>query len=341
MNEKTQESYKKLAANFYKTRLDGEQLTPKKISDALVACASDYRPAYWRRLRNALAYDQSAKGFKEAAERINKAKNPMTKEGANVGNIKPKQARTKRVAEVDEAKLIEHLKANGDTQALAAITIAIATGARPSEFKNMVFNNNGDLVIYGSKVTEKGNRGADRIISLSPDNQRAVHKALMSIEDVGPVQDRIRYAAKKLWPQRKSVPSLYSWRHQMGSDLKASGFNRSHIAYVMGHQATKSVDVYGNSKTARAGRELPKPANDADLSNIRKNHSEPPAAAGAALAKETSLKSAPAVLVAPALTEDDGNAGSGGLKSNPKAWSQFHNPETQKRQGFEPKLEFD
>ena len=78
MNEKTQSDYIKLAGNFYKTRLAGDDITPKKITDALKDAAFDYRPAYWRKLRNALAYEQQAKGFKKSADRINETKNPLT-----------------------------------------------------------------------------------------------------------------------------------------------------------------------------------------------------------------------------------------------------------------------
>ncbi|MFM5276678.1 site-specific integrase, partial [Aeromonas caviae] len=76
-----------------------------------------------------------------------------------------------------------------------------------------------------------------------------------------------------LWPARKSLPTFYSWRHQMGSELKASGLDRQRIAYIMGHQATSSVDKYGNRKSAN-GNVLPTCPADADLSHIRTTHAE-------------------------------------------------------------------
>ena len=136
MNEKTQSDYKKLAAHFYKNKLNGEQPTPKRIADALKACAGDYRPAYWRKLRNALAFDQENKGYTEAAERINKTKNPVTK-NANSADIKQKQKRVKRVNENDEKKLVDFFVKNNDAQAWAAVMLAKLTGARPAELKNI------------------------------------------------------------------------------------------------------------------------------------------------------------------------------------------------------------
>lgn len=278
MNEKTQSDYKKLAAHFYKNKLGGEQPTPKKIADALSACAGDYRPAYWRKLRNALAYDQQDKGYKDAAERINKTQNPITKGGSKL-DVKPKQKRDKRVSEADEEKLVAEFVKNDDRQSWAAIMLTKHLGARPSEFSEIRVI--GDKVfISGAKKSHKNLRGADRQLTLSAKEFGIVKAALGFLKNanVGAVQDRIRAAGKRLWPQRKSVPSLYSWRHQLGSDLKASGLNRTDVAYIMGHQSTASVNVYGNKKTGNSARSLPMAADNADLSNIREVHtSKPPA----------------------------------------------------------------
>lgn len=273
MNESTKESYRKLAANFYKTRLQGQPHSPKRIADALKSCAGEYRPAYWRRLRNALAFDQSEKGYSDAAERINKTKNPVTKAGEQV---KPKQARTRRVKPEDEKKLLDHLISTGDRETYSAIQIAKITGARPSEF-NQIFVQGNVIYIEGAKKSHGGTRGADRAIEVSQAEAMIVDAALKRIpDDIGPIQDKLRAAGKKLWPQRKSVPSLYSWRHQLGSELKASGMDRRVIAYLMGHQSTASVDQYGNPKMAVGGKVLPKPAEGVELDDIRVKHSDPP-----------------------------------------------------------------
>jgi len=276
MNEATKSSYRKLAENFYRTRLGGEQPTPKRIADALKACACDYRPAYWRRLRNALAFDQRERGFEDAAQRLDATKNPVTKDGS-VEGVKPKQPRAKRVAKADEARLFQYFKDRDDAGVTAALYVAKMTGARPAEMKGICIVD-GKVFIPGAKKSHGGSRGADRLIELPPQTVYAIGKAVRHLQsDMGPIQDRIRAAGKKLWPQRKAVPSLYSWRHQLGSELKASGIDRAQVAYVMGHQSTESVDRYGNAKTARGGRVLPKPEAGADLSRIRVDHSEPPA----------------------------------------------------------------
>jgi len=280
MNEATQESYRKLAAHFYAKHLPGVEVTPKRITDALKGIASQHRPDYWRRLRNALAFDQGEKGYKAAALRINETKNPLTRNGASGAESVPaKQKRIKRIDPKDEAKLLDSFIASGDREAYGAVIVAKYTGARPVEFKNIVIQ--GDrVVIEGAKKNEDGTRGADREIVLDPRALEMVKASLPYLQGegvTGRVQDRISAAGRRLWPQRKAVPSLYSWRHQLGSDLKASGLDRAEIGYIMGHQSTASVDRYGNRKTGGGGV-VPRAADPAAVANVRELHSQPPSA---------------------------------------------------------------
>lgn len=300
MNEATQDSYRKLAANFYAQRLKGEQPSPKRLSDALKDCAGEYRPAYWRRLRNALAFDQRERGFNEAAKRLDATINPLTRNGPSE-ETKAKLPRAKRVSKVDEEKLFEHFVKLNDPVATAALYVAKHTGARPAEFRGIQVID-GKVFIPGAKQSHGGSRGADRLLDLPADVVHAMSRAVSHLQgDIGPTQDKIRAAAKKLWPQRKAVPSLYSFRHQMGSDLKASGMSREEVAFIMGHQATASADVYGNSRTARGGRKLPRVPEGTDLSAVRDTVKQPPSPAGAALANARSaahdLPQSPAALV--------------------------------------------
>lgn len=124
----------------------------------------------------------------------------------------------------------------------------------------------------------------DRSLALDEEAVNIVRGALETLRgaNVGAIQDRIYTAGRRLWPQRKAWPSLYSWRHQLGSDLKASGLSRVEIAYVMGHQSTESVEQYGNRKTAKAGAVLPRAPEGADFSQVRERHSAGPLASRAA-----------------------------------------------------------
>lgn len=132
MNEKTQSDYIKLAKNFYATRLANDDITPKKITDALKNCADEYRPAYWRKLRNALAYEQTTQGFKKSADRINETKNPLTAADAPImlkRKIKPKQKRVKSIKQDDYNKVLNKLNKD-DKELQAALTIANIVGCK-------------------------------------------------------------------------------------------------------------------------------------------------------------------------------------------------------------------
>lgn len=275
MQQKTRDEYISIARYFIAERLEkhGKKITKKGLKDALRECAPEYRPQYWRRLRCALATYQEAVGYSETAANIRKVVNPVTA-GRNISKVK-KQRRIKGVRAADEAALLAYFGERKDHQMVAIIKIVAATGIRPAELAGLVVRGT-DVVIEGAKKSHEGMRGADRtqVFDDQTAGELAAQVKLVAGVDVGVMQDRLRAAGMKLWPRRKAVPTLYSWRHQMGSDLKASGMDRRKIAYLMGHQATSSVDVYGNRRTARGGRVLPRLPLAQSLAHIRVNHNE-------------------------------------------------------------------
>lgn len=271
MNEKTQSDYIKLAENFYKTRLADDDITPKKITDALKDAAFDYRLAYWRKLRNALAYEQQSKGFKKSADRINETKNPLTKADAPEmlkRQVKRKQKRVKSINQNDYEKLLSKLNPN-DIELRAALTIAELTGCRPAEMLNIEIDLPYEITIKGAKINEKGDRGLDRKLTLDYNDCFAISQAVDVLKSgdtddfktgiMHRIQERLATLTKSTFPRRKAQMTLYSFRHQLGSDLKASGLSRVEVAYIMGHQSTKSVSVYGDKRTA-SGKIAVKPA---------------------------------------------------------------------------------
>lgn len=273
MREKTQADYRKLAEHFYAMRLPGQTPTGKKITDALAACATDYRPAYWVKLRGALAYDQEQRGYRDAAERIRQLRNPVREKGLPV---KSRQRRVKTISDQDEQKLLEALLSQSDVPTIAALYIAKLTGVRPAEMFSLQIRDN-RLLVTGAKKSHGGLRGADREIILEPDLMARMPSLIAGLRvegytSVTPIQHRLRYACKKLWPRRRFWPSLYSWRHQMGSNLRADDRDRVEVAYIMGHQSTKSVDQYGDKRTAKGGASLPQVPEAKDLGRIRVKH---------------------------------------------------------------------
>jgi hypothetical protein len=259
MNETTKKAYKSLANNFYKTRLNGEPPSPKRVCDALKACAGEYRPAYWRKLRNALAFTQHDAGFSDAAEKINAVKNPITKKNSNL-QVKKKQTRAKSVNAETHKKIITEIKKRKDKQLLAVVITAKITGARPNEIPGIEVLENGEVFIPGSK--KRGDRGLDRTLRFSETETLYIEKAVAVIRKnggksvIGKVQDRLFRISKKLFPNRKAKPSLYSYRHQLGADLKSQGMPIIEISGVLGHQSVESCSAYGNPKNGSTKRSV-------------------------------------------------------------------------------------
>lgn len=319
MNKKTQADYRKLASHFYEKQLGGEPPTPKKITDALSACAHEYRPAYWRRLRGALAFDQEEKGYSQAAERIKHTRNQMTTDISGRGLINPndrlptapKQKRAKSIHPDDRATLWQAAKELDDRdETCAAILLAENLGVRPVEMLSLrVDPESGVVHVIGAKKAG-GLRGADRVLTLPDDIKvrkniasaaRIVQRAEREKEGaIHRIQSRLDRLSRKLWPRRKGRPSLYTFRHAMGGNLKALGLNRRAVAYIMGHQSTQSVEVYGDRRKGTGTVGIKITGQEAQAFQGRENHSEPHAPREAAVApaapvqqEETSEPSAP------------------------------------------------
>jgi len=275
MNETTQRAYLKLAAHFYLTKLEGKIPTLNRISNGLLDVASDYRPAYWRKLRNAIAFEQKQQGFADSARRINLIENPLTKAG---GKVKAKQKRVKSTNSDDLKILADALKTKGDTELIVALGIVHRIGCRPSELLSIQCLPDDQIYIRGSKKTEKLKRGADRYIRVSVRDYSFIKQNIDVLTQgernkagvIKRCQSRLDRLTKKLWPRRNHRINFYTFRHQMGSNLKSSSLTSKEVAYICGHQSTESIQVYGNRRNG--GKNRLKAGSDADFSNIRENH---------------------------------------------------------------------
>lgn len=270
--------YRTRARNFYLKHLGTESPTSAQVCAALIAVAPDYLPNSFRTLKNALLHDQKAQGQTSTSRDIQALVNPMTAPGSEqTKRRKPK--RIKSVPKSDFLNLKDHLKGQGRKDEFAAIVLARYLGARPCEMRTITVKGN-VVHIVGGKQTVTGERGADRDLMIEhPDLLRLIEWASLRLASCersdAAIRDRLRLECRKLWPRRKQHLTLYSFRHQLGSDLKASNESPETLAYIMGHQAAESIAVYGDRRTGRAQRTHVKPASDADLSKIRRTGQPP------------------------------------------------------------------
>lgn len=129
--------------------------------------------------------------------------------------------------------------------------------------------------IIGGKKSAPLHRGADRTLVI--DNPKVLHLVKQAASWMSncprtntAIRDRLRKECRALWPRRKQHPTLKSFRHQVGSTLKASGESAEAIAYIMGHQSTDSISIYGNRRSGKGRKLHIRAAEGSDLSKIRK-----------------------------------------------------------------------
>ncbi|RLA43949.1 MAG: hypothetical protein DRR42_21065 [Gammaproteobacteria bacterium] len=259
-NNKTKAAYRKRAQHFYTSRIEGAP-TPKKIKGALLNAAADYRPDYWRQLRNAICQDQKEKGYTETANAISQIKNPLTTSSPiDKQKIPKKQPRSKRIKLDEITRVFLEFKKKRDPLLESALTLATILGCRPAEMEKILVQSNQDILIVSAKKRTNDDRGLDRLLKLDQMQTKMVLNALnkldletQQIRNKGMksslphlLERRLSTLTHRIWPRRKCRPTFYSFRHQLASDLKRSGYSRELIAYIMGHRSTISATVYGS-----------------------------------------------------------------------------------------------
>jgi integrase len=254
ISDKSKSDYRKLAINFYsKIKADGDRVTLETIKGKLLELADHHTRNYWRRLRGAIVFDQFEKGYDGPAYTIKALQNTST-------NPAPKQQRNRKITEQDYQRLFK--KSSKRLQNI--LSIAKSTGARSSEFKNIIPLDDDKVFILGAKKTDT--RGDDRIIQLNRLEAWRLKRAIndfhadlqtTTLKDyLGTVRKELAKTSLLIWPRRK--PTTYStFRHQMGSNLKADeSMSDKDKSKILGHRSTKSIESYGNKTNGTGGHSI-------------------------------------------------------------------------------------
>lgn len=260
------------ARNFYQKHLGSSTPTSAQICAALLSVAPQFTSESFRVLKNSLAYEQLARGDQDAAEQIRALRNPVTIEGSGIQR-KPRPKQVKSVPYEDFEALAQHLTNGRFEDELAALILAFHLGVRPCEMRSITVT--GHIVhIIGGKKNAKRDRGADRTLEITDSGvlgivEWSARRLRDSTRSNTAIRDRLRVECRKLWRRRKSHPTLKSFRHRLGSALKASGESPAQLAYIMGHQSIGSIAVYGDRRAGQGMKVYVRPARGADLSKIR------------------------------------------------------------------------
>ncbi|MGC9457931.1 MAG: hypothetical protein ACP5DC_10480 [Halothiobacillaceae bacterium] len=249
MKAQTWQEYIRLAGSYLHHRVGGSA-PPEVIRETLLADSHRYRPAYWRRLRLALRHYLADVLDDPVGAAVIEQTSRDTSEPT-----KPKRRRRHYVAEADHLTLLDEIVRRRDERLMSLVFVVWALGVRPAEVPGMTMVDATRVRVSGAKKTEDGLRGADRVLRMPADVAEEVRCTIEEVvirpEEISVLQQRLYRVVRALWPARKTGLSCYSYRHALGADLKASGLSREAIAYVMGHQCTSSVEVYGDRRQAR------------------------------------------------------------------------------------------
>lgn len=257
--------------------------TPKNICTALFEWSKTVRPNTYRKMRRALQYQQFKTKNYDTAHRLHEMPGAhfiSPDEAGSQPHISRRAPVCKSISEDDLEILLKDAQKRGDRLMSAALIISEHIGCRPKELPDLSYvilkDGSLDVNIVGAKKHGE-ERGMDRTINLA--NEPGLTWAIDFIqdvmqEDITLLRKRVSDRSKKLFPNRKVRPTLYSLRHQFASDMKADdGVTRTELAGLMGHQSEESSSVYGNTHTASIREYSP---SIKDTSKVRVKKKQPP-----------------------------------------------------------------
>ena len=273
MQQTTLKKYQTRSINFYRKHCGSDTPNSAQICAALLTRAHALQPTSFSTLKNALHNDQQARGNREAAKAIQKLMNPVTAPGSKLPR-KPKPKKVRTVSDDDFWALILHLRAHDFHDEALCVVLAYYLGLRPCEMRTVTVKED-QVEIIGGKKSDSLERGADRSLVIEkPELLKFVAEAARWMSNCArtnsAIRDRLRKECRTLWPRRKQHPTLKSFRHQLGSNLKASGESDESLAYIMGHQSTDSINVYGDRRSGAGRAVYIRTATGTDLSKVRK-----------------------------------------------------------------------
>lgn len=147
--------------------------------------------------------------------------------------------------------------------------VGVLTGLRPNEWAHTTWVPDGpSLVVRNAKHTNGRGNGPERTLhlrTLLPAEQEAIHSMVdlaAATPDFAALYARIRKniyrVAKRCFPRRTHIPSLYSARHQWAANAKKV-YTKREVAALAGHASAETAGIhYARRRYGEAGH-LPLP----------------------------------------------------------------------------------
>lgn len=271
--ESTRQVYLKIASNFLLREVDSKNLkrNSSTVCSALYDWGETVQNNTYRKMQCALEYYCYTNNWYATAKLIRD-----TKKDSYGEVVKKKQRICKSIKEEEHQKLLMASKRKGDSQLSAALILAYHTGTRPCEMCEIEYDTENDLTLYimGAKKDANGLRSIDKELSLKLDEQqkREVMNSVdalygMDSKQLAAMKSRMSRLTRKVFPSRKYPPTLYSYRHQIASDLKRSKksgeLSLKECSAVLSHRSQQSIQGYGNfNSSGGLNRGIPIPSEE-------------------------------------------------------------------------------
>lgn len=147
----------------------------------------------------------------------------------------------------------------GDETLAAALLIATWFGVRLGELPTLrvvraVNDEKVFLVVKSAKRTPV--RGSNRDLEIPLEHQAIVTAAVNTIHGCNTEQlrKRLYYLDRELYPRHTYRVTIHRIRHQVASDLKASGIDLADLGALLGHRSQKSTEHYGDRRHGKRRR---------------------------------------------------------------------------------------
>jgi len=247
------QDYLSAAEGFLKRELDAHNVarTAGNICKALKTWSEGVRGNTYRKMQCSLEYHQYSHQFYKAAEQIRYTK--RVGYGEESGK---KRKICKSINEKEHFKLLKAAMLNGNDRLISILTVSYYLGIRPVEASTLKYEDLDDFLIVNivsAKQNDNGTRGIDRelYLELESNAKYALINAIDTLsgidkKEVAALRKRVCRLSRKVFEKRKHPPTLVSYRHQLGSDLKSSQISSSEKSGVLGHFSQKSIEKYGH-----------------------------------------------------------------------------------------------
>lgn len=233
--------------------------------------SESWMPATWRQYKSAMIQYMSFYGSRDSEAVL---KN-MSKKPSSLKNLRKKnrtsRQKQKKLPQDDFILILSDLKSRESKYAniLANwLYVSIITGVRPIEWHETEFIKNDRgcfLVVQNAKYSQNRANGHYRTLDLRKLNSnelQSIQDQVQLLSEIDPDEfqrlkkgcgDLLYRVSRKIWPNKKKYPTLYSARHQFSANAKKTDFTLKELAAIMGHASEDTATLHYGKK--RDGQE--------------------------------------------------------------------------------------